>query len=622
MTGLKIVLADKYCEPKDKAQSAKDQPGAVPDEAAHNNRLDGGQLLSTPDCNSTIARGNDTRSQALSSKPEAGAIATKSEPASDKAGTQTRIEPGSLIISADALYSPKEQPDKPSPEEQAKIDYEKARADYKKQVNDYWTQAEQTKKAGGTVNDFPPVYDGPAKPKGYDKPAAPSTLPSVNDLQEQSRDLLRIAGGDKTKPDFALKEISETAFKAAYVKEALHVGAEQNLSKDEVKKIVNGIYAFECGGKATHDTLSSVPLELTKPDEPGSTANLDARRQIHPESTALGYNQIMKATSLTFLEKNSATVAARLRENARGLPGEDQVEEKATLYENLHAVLHKELSAMANKDDASKAKYLDKDGNFKYSLYGDFSKSDSVNATGLTGRQLANAVHALNLDGDVGPIVQSMQLKDVVSHSLSQKMKNSLEQKANELASRAGVYDSLPADKKAAAINELFSRTDNQKSAEMLSLRQKIEKLPDGLSENIARKNLSEAEWRSLNSKILSMRKAGDNGNPVSAEGRALLDKLTYAHFTGPRGSDFLSAAVQLGNLAGTGEAERMLQPANSDLPTVNFFEQKGYEGNPPVPRRSADELLRTIHRIMHGPNADPKNWGNAQFEEAFAKQP
>jgi hypothetical protein len=64
--------------------------------------------------------------------------------------------------------------------------------------------------------------------------------------------------------------------------------------------------------------------------------------------------------------------------------------------------------------------------------------------------------------------------------------------------------------------------------------------------------------------------------------------------------------------------AQKMLVPENSNLPTSNFFAKDGYQSNPVTSRRSADELLLQIYRIMHGPNSDPNKPGMKQFNDAF----
>ncbi|MFX5130548.1 hypothetical protein ABTC50_20495, partial [Acinetobacter baumannii] len=79
------------------------------------------------------------------------------------------------------------------------------------------------------------------------------------------------------------------------------------------------IYAFEDAGRGTADMLSGVPLRLTAPDAPGSHANKDERRAIHPLSTAMGYNQLLTATSLQFVD-GSNSINSRLQELEKSNP--------------------------------------------------------------------------------------------------------------------------------------------------------------------------------------------------------------------------------------------------------------------------------------------------------------
>jgi hypothetical protein len=483
--------------------------------------------------------------------------------------------------------------------------------DYKKELDDYWANVDKAKAKGRAVLEFPPDYIAP-------RPLTPHKLPTVNEMLEQSRGLQRYAKGDGFQPDFKPLQLSEEEYKKAYAREVINVGRSANLDKDSMKEIVMNIYAFEGGGKATYDMLSGVPMNLTKPDEPNSTANEDKRRNIHPVSTAIGYNQIIMKTGLSLFEKDSDTVAARLRELGKDSPRKDELEEKAKLVEGLEATLHSELMTMGEKN---RKKYLDNNGKPTYALLGDFAKSGELTSLGVTGRQLSSGIHALYLDGDIGPILQSRQLADVVSRTLSEKDRPLLEQKINSIKTEADAYDQLPEKDKARAVDEVLRRAHIGDGTVRASLKEKFSALPPGLSDTIEHKSLTEPEWNAVTNKILSLRKFGERGGAISHPGRELLDKIRYNGFGGPTTKDYLGAAVELGNLAGSEQAEKMLDPNKADLPTVNFFDRQGYEANPIVQRRKAGELVDAIFLTMHGQNADKSIWGNAQFEKAFDAQ-
>jgi hypothetical protein len=512
-----------------------------------------------------------------------------------------------------------------------KKQYEKAQADHLKKLDGFWDEANRDKKSGKWVDEFPPIYDGPAKPAGYDRPRPPSTLPNVDQMIHGSKNLERYASGDLSKNDFKLRQVSESDFKDAYVREALHVGGELKLSKAEVQRVVMSIYAFENGGKGTHDLMSGVPLSLTRPDAPGSHANFDARRKINPLSSAIGYNQIIMSTNLAFYDTQGNVIAARIKDIAKDENDPNRRQElvaKARLIEDLQKTLHANLMEMANKDAVSKAKYLKADGSPQYALYADYAKSGVATKAGVTGRQFASAMHALNLDGDVGPIVQSRQLREVLLHSLDPNTKTQLQVKASHDRQSALVFDGLPPASRNKAIAEVFAAAKIQAEPGMLALQAKVQKIANDRSAvlgdrpDLRAQNLPENERKFFAAKIAGLKAAGENedGKPLSPAARLLVAKLNFEYFGHPTGTSYLGAAVELANLAGQDQATRMLQPANRDKTTVNFFDRKGYEGNPIVQRRTADELLKAIHRSMRGPGSDASNWGNAEFVKAWAR--
>lgn len=493
--------------------------------------------------------------------------------------------------------------------------YRQAQEHHEKELSSFWSSVEKAKAEGRDVKQFPPGYDGPEKPAGFEpiKPLTVKQLPTVNEMVEQSRGLNRYAAGDDSKPDFKLREVPEAEFKKAYARETLKVGESIGLAPEAVKKVVMDIYAFECGGKATHDMLSGVPMGLTRPDNDGTTINYDQRRAIHPKSSAVGYNQIIMSTNLTFADNEAPAVANRLRELAKDSPRKTEIEDKAKLYEDMQKVLHRELSTMANQNKSSQNKYLDNDGNFKYNLYADFAKSRSNTSLGITGRQLSTALHALNLDGDIGPVIQSRQLAQVVSHTLNESNIHKIEQKALGFNEQAQFYDGLDDKTKTRAVDEVFRRAHITDPAVRDGLRSKVESMPSGMSDSLSLKNLSEEERTAMRTKVLALK-----GQALSPAAAGLVDKLHVVGFDGRVAHEYLGAAVELGNLAGSKQADAMLDPAKANLPTVNFFDRKGYEANGIVHRKTAGKLLDAIFKVMHGANSSAGNWGNQQFEEAY----
>jgi hypothetical protein len=415
----------------------------------------------------------------------------------------SHLEPPAKLADASAPKKPAD------PATQA---YEAAQKAYQADLGKYWSGVVASKKQHQTVNDFPPDYAGPPKPPGYGPVKSPSTLPTVNDMLGDWNKLAPLATIYSHIPRLTIDEGSENAFKHAYAYEALNVGAKYGLSRKQTEIIVESIYNFEDAGTGTKDLLSSVPLRLTDPD---NAQNEKARRNIHPGSTAIGYNQLLMATSMSFVDGSTA-INDRLKELAKEQPTRaTAINYKRELLADVQQTVHEKLADFAKTDPGQ---YIDGKGKFTEPLYAAFSRSMVPTANGMTGRQMTAAVQALNLDRDIGPVLQAQQLDDLLEHSLQPDFKNALQQK------EPGHVD------------------------------------------------------------------------------------------------DYLPAAIELANLAGN-VADKMLQPQNANLSTVNFFDREGYEGNPVTHKRSADELLQAIYNVMHPKPGAKVPQGLINFKKAFSDQ-
>jgi hypothetical protein len=280
--------------------------------------------------------------------------------------------------------------------------YKDAQKNYHDELNQYWSGVSKSKQQHEVVKDFPPAYDGPKRPLGYETPHESKTLPSINTMLDDWKKFAPLAEG-KPLPVLKIDETSEYAFKKAYAHEALIVGEKYGLKDKQTERIVEDIYTFEVGGIGKVDTLSGV------------SPNAVDGRNIHPASTAIGYNQLMPATSLSFVD-GSQSVNKRLKALAAEEPSRSQeILEKNKIFSEVQHSLHEQLMKFAKTNSA---KYLDADGKANYSLYCDFAKSEIPSSNGLTGREMASAIQALNMDKDIGPILQSLQLDDIFKHSL------------------------------------------------------------------------------------------------------------------------------------------------------------------------------------------------------------
>jgi hypothetical protein len=482
-------------------------------------------------------------------------------------------------------------------------------AGYPQAMSVYWQQIASAKSHHKYVTAFPPVYTGMDDPKIARQATQPppditkstGKMPSLNDLYAASKDLNRIALHNKSQPDFALTEVSEAEFKQRYAAETVFVGKEFNLDKAQMQNLVERIYAFEDGGWGTHDTLSSMPQGLT------DDSQKQTRLSFHPASSAMGYNQLLIKDTVTDIIQHGDAIAGRLESLAAEHPDRATVlHQKAQLVQNIHNVLSQGPLPEATK------------GKGKQNAFVPFSK-------------IEKAVQALNLDGDIGPVIQSQELYNLLKYSADNKFADYVKDKTELATSNAKVYDTLTAAQKTAAINQLFAlivpaeihpddpTQDAPFAATKESLHKKFLTLDvQGKTSPLERDLLSTDEQQLINSRVLTIRRYGGQSGPLSVEARALLDRATSDYFGGFSADQFQPAAIELANLSGMGTAQEMLQPEHSNLPTSNFFARNGYQGNPITSRRSADELLLQIYRVMHGPNGDASRAGIAQFNAAY----
>jgi hypothetical protein len=508
-------------------------------------------------------------------------------------------------------------------------------AAFQRNSNAYWHKVDLAKHKHTLIAEFPPVFVKPDAPIVPPPPEtdllnSKGTLPTLNDMTTASKELTRFAFGDKKQPNFDLSVIDETEFKRRYTNEAVRVGQENGFDKTHVQTIVQGIYSFEDGGWGTHDTLSGMPSALVADDPPGTTAISDMRADYHPKSTGVGYNQLLRATTMRNLDQHSADIVAGLKQDAEKEPARrDILLAKADLVEHVKAAMDKELKLMGhNKGGKHASAYLSSDGVATDLLYHTFANASAKTSFGAPASEVANAIHALNLDGDIGPIIQAQELSGLLSYAHSENFEQLLTNEVNKITSRASAYDALSNDKKAKAVDEVLalvhpaniteSSTIPITDQEVSTLRTKLLNLKPGADDSVDRQNLTSGQYAVLNLGILTLKRESEQTGPLSPEATLLLDKLTISYRGGITAQSLIPAAVELINLAGPGSASEMLAPANGNYPTPNFFTRPGYIANGITSGRSADELLMQIDRIMHGLNRDPKKPGQAQFEKVF----
>jgi hypothetical protein len=248
--------------------------------------------------------------------------------------------------------------------------YQAARQAFEELSTPYWDQVRQKRplrnakrRNGETVaaEDYvltqPPLYSGPPRPIpppeiGEQLPPRPR-LPVVADFLQHALDEYKFV---PTKP------ATEIDFKRAYAKVA---GAAGLTSEQAVR-----VYAFEVGGNGKYDTQAGL-----EEDRPGA----------HAISTALGYNQLLNTNSVEIMAEQGEHLGAVLKNRLTTLSGAAG-------------------TAFAKKIDVVRAMTA-----FCRSVPDQWNEHERL---GNTAKGLA--VHAMNLDIDVGPLLQTQKLLDSV----------------------------------------------------------------------------------------------------------------------------------------------------------------------------------------------------------------
>jgi hypothetical protein len=240
---------------------------------------------------------------------------------------------------------------------------------YQAAAKSYWNsitekrRSRNAKRARGTplaiddyVLDQPPVYTGPPKPRDPSKPNEPAPpppyVPVVADF---------LAAAQQEYKFTPRRPRTESEFKRAYASTASAAG----LTKEQIVRI----YGFEATGNGTYDIQ----------------AGLEYNKSARAITTALGYNQLLATNSVEILAENGDHFVAALTATAAHLP---QDEKKA--LETKLAIVRRMIE-------------------FCKSVPDDWGEHEV-----LAGTQKGLAVHALNLDLDLGPLLQTQKLLDSV----------------------------------------------------------------------------------------------------------------------------------------------------------------------------------------------------------------
>jgi len=246
--------------------------------------------------------------------------------------------------------------------------YDRVHASYAAAASAYWheiaakRQLRNAKRAHGealSIDDYvlaqPPLYTGPPKPRNPIKPEVPPRpvyVPVVADFLSAAQQEFKFAP--------RLPQ-SDDEFKRAYARTALAAG----LTKDQVVRI----YGFEATGNGSYDV------------EAGREFNKHARAI----TTALGYNQLLATNTVEIVAEDGNRFLADLQARAMQAPGGQKW-------------------ALANTIEAMRRMIA-----FARSVPDAWGQHEILAST-----EKGLAVHALNLDLDVGPLLQTQKLVDSV----------------------------------------------------------------------------------------------------------------------------------------------------------------------------------------------------------------
>ena len=246
-------------------------------------------------------------------------------------------------------------------------EYEEARAAFDAEAEPYWNAVSEKRKIRNAkrrsgeaigLNDYvleqPPLYDGPKRPVDpAPEPSEPrgprKSLPVVADFLKAAAEQFQF------RPQ---RPASELEFKRAYARAAIAAG----LTREQAIRV----YAFETGGNGGHDMQSGLSAS-----RPGSRAI----------STAIGYNQLLTTNTLVLLAEQGNSIIKALTDQAASLPGPQRqaLERKIAVVKRMVA--------------------------FSRSIPNNWSEHEKLGRT-----QQGWGVHALVLDVDVGPLLQTHKL--------------------------------------------------------------------------------------------------------------------------------------------------------------------------------------------------------------------
>src|SRR3954463_15860183 len=246
-------------------------------------------------------------------------------------------------------------------------EYEQARAAFEEEAGAYWSAISEKRKGRNAkrrerqsiaLDDYvltqPPVYNGPKRPVNPEPeeekpPRERKPIPVVADFLKAAADNFQFV---------PQRPSSEVEFKRAYARYAQAAG----LTREQAVRV----YSFETGGTGNHDMQSGLSAS-----RPGSRAI----------STAIGYNQLLTTKNVELVAEQGHDILHALTEKAARLSGlpRKAMDHKIAVFKRMVA--------------------------FARSVPDEWAAHEKLGNT-----PQGWAVHAMVLDIDVGPLLQTHKL--------------------------------------------------------------------------------------------------------------------------------------------------------------------------------------------------------------------
>src|SRR5713226_757030 len=248
-------------------------------------------------------------------------------------------------------------------------EYQEARAAFEQEASAYWNSiaekrrgrnAKRRERQSIMLDDYvltqPPVYTGPKRPVDPSPTPSEPTEPRLRKHIPVVADLLKAAAEHfQFTPQ---RPASEVEFKRAYAR----VAAAGGLTREQAVRV----YSFETGGNGNHDMQSGLSAS-----RPGSRAI----------STAIGYNQLLTTNTVELLAEQGPEFVRALAEKAAQLSGAPR-----QAMDRKIAVLKRMVAYARSVPD-------------------EWAQHEKIGDT-----PQGWALHAMVLDIDVGPLLQTHKL--------------------------------------------------------------------------------------------------------------------------------------------------------------------------------------------------------------------